>query len=139
MVLCILLLLTVAAGGPIPNIECMENIECEIDLGKGACCLSFFTAKGSWQRCRDASFVNYYTKSSMYDPRSRLWTNPHDHSEQILVHCVRELTPNPLPQVYPFEQPWSKIDLVVNRRDFIYKGAQSIDFYRPKAINNNSD
>ena len=123
-----------------PNVECMENLQCEIDLGKGACCLSLSSATTSWQKCREASFVNYYTKSSTYDPKSQIWTSPGDSSVQMKVACVGEMKPKVMPQRYPFVQPWIEGDtFYANRRDFIYQGAQTTDFYWPKTIANNWD
>ena len=133
-------LLGYAQAGHDPSIECLENLQCEIDLGKGACCLSLSSATTSWQRCKEASFVNYYTKSSTYDAKTNIWTSPADSTVQLKVNCVGEMMPKVMPQKYPFVQPWIEGDIYYkNRRDAVYKGAQTTDFYWPKTIANNWD
>ena len=118
-----------------PFITCQQNIECELSMGKGSCCLYISTPNFYQQKCRSASFVNYYTKTVSYDPSTNIWTNPKDASIKNKIYCVDELKPM-VPDsmmLYPFDQPW-KDETFILKRDPLNKNRQTDQFYYPKQI-----
>lgn len=99
-----LLLAGMARAEHDPRMTCQQNIECEQQIGKGACCLYIKTPSFFQQSCKDAAFANYYTKSPYYNPNTMIWTNPQDPTVQTEVYCVDELkvvTPDAM-MLYPY-------------------------------------
>ena len=130
-----LMLLGLAKADHDPRVSCQQNIECEQQIGKGACCLYISTPSFFQQSCKDAAFTNYYTKSPYYNPDTMIWTNPQDTSVQTEVYCVEELmpiTPKNM-MLYPYNQTFMD-SYFVNMRDPIHKNVQSNQFFYPKSI-----
>lgn len=133
LVTSLLLAMTAVKADHDPFVTCQENIECELKLGNGACCLYIATPNFYQQKCRSASFVNYYTKTPSYDMGSQIWTNPKDPSITNKIYCVDELKMKEVESMplYPYEQPWMD-DTFILKRDPINKNRQTNQWYYPK-------
>lgn len=123
-----------------PFITCQENVECELKQGSGACCLHIATSNFYQQKCRSASFVNYYTKTPSYNPKTKIWTNPQDASITNKIYCVDELQPREVESMplYPYNQTWMD-DSFILKRDPVNKNRQTNQFYYPKQVTSFDD
>lgn len=99
---------------------CLENIECELQLGRGACCLTISSPSDTTTSCKDETFVNYYTQGPNYNPETTVWTNPNNNAISRYIYCAKKPAEADSPFKFMYPQPF-KEDRYITTRDSLVR------------------